>query len=145
MTTESPNVTWLSEFIRAHLLEIWQRAANPFEPQHTPQCFGVAQHATVMAEGRLLYHEGTACDRRLPGSKPQRHAWNTFDGVTVDLSRNINFADYTEIPASEAYENHQSEHSYTVDEVRERMAVRPGIWDWFTNPQYAFLDSSDFQ
>jgi hypothetical protein len=130
---------WLEDFIAVHKAEIWKKAAtNPFDPYPTPQCFGVAQHATLLAEGRLLYHEGTACYRDQPNSKPERHAWNTFNGERVDLSKNINLADGSEIPASDVYENYQSEQSYAVDEVRARMALRPGVLDFFVRPQYAF-------
>jgi hypothetical protein len=137
MTSESNNQTWRDAFIAAHKAEIWKRPANPFDPAHMPNCFGVGQHAAILAEGRLLYHEGTACDRYLPGSKPQRHAWNTLDGRIVDLSMNIEAVNYTLVDASEAYEKYEFEQTYTVDEVRERMALHPGVPDWFTKPEYA--------
>ena len=128
---------WLAEFRVKHKMEIWKLAANPLDPRHMPQCFGVGQHAAILAKGWLLYHEGTACYRETPNSMPTRHAWNTLCGVIVDLSQYCNSADGSFVDACEVYEKYQVEQTYAVEEVRERMAPS-GVWDFFVRPQYDF-------
>jgi hypothetical protein len=85
-------------------------------------CYSVAQSAALNAGGFLEYHEGTAIHKI--GQKRVRHAWNIFHGEIIDLMW----------PPS-MYKDHQSEKSYTFDEVKTAVSKRGEIWDWLSDPE----------
>ena len=127
---------WIAEFTTKNRADIWARAANPHDPSRRPQCFGVGQHAAVCADGTLLYHEGHASDKITHARL--RHAWNTFQGQIVDLSQNTlpDSGPFDFVPAEDVYENYESEHSYTVEQVEAKLKARTGGLDWFDRPEY---------
>lgn len=99
----------MSESDRAWVKALWARARNPHDPAGYPQCFGIAQLATLGSHG-LRYNEGRA-DSKITHKKDQRHAWNTLDdGHVVDLTMTV-FADGSTGTGEDAYENYRAEHS----------------------------------
>jgi len=131
---ELKEVEWIKAFIAGQLRVVWVRARNPHDPNGNPQCFGIAQHATLESDGRLLYHEGCA-DDKITGKKSQRHAWNTFHGAILDLSL-TQLPDGSFTNSRETYENYKPKKSCTVDEVRDVLTQRNGELDWIENPDY---------
>lgn len=135
MSDVEDEVSWLKSFVAEKFALIVTRARNPRDPSGNSQCFGIAQHATIESDGRLLYHEGRV-DDKITGKKSQRHAWNTLSGGIVDLSLTQNPEDGTLTDSVKTYENYRPERSCTVDEVRSVLTERNGGLDWIENPTF---------
>lgn len=140
--TES-DAAWLAAFLKENWLEIMRECPAQYGGIH---CFEIAQLAAKKANGRLRYQEGQA--RAKGEQKWEYHAWNTFDGMVVDLSIHTNmpddptFTDILIVPAAEVYEEYKPNQSYTGEQVQTKIKERGGKLDWFVVPPHA--DPSGF-